>query len=115
MSINQQQSGSILIFEILDAFRPPERSLNRPVRLVVSDVFRSTGSGCCLAGRIESGMVQTGDKLLLMPVNEVVHVKSMYIEQVFSLPFLAQIIVVCYFQASVSMMQTSNVLSPEIK
>lgn len=33
-------------------------------------------SGCCFAGRLESGMIQTSDKLLLMPLNEVIQVKS---------------------------------------
>lgn len=33
-------------------------------------------SGCCLAGRLESGMIQTADKLLVMPLNEVIYVKG---------------------------------------
>lgn len=63
---------------IVDGFRTPERSLNQPFRLVISDIFKSTGSssGCCLAGRIESGMIQTGDKLQIMPLNETANVKG---------------------------------------
>lgn len=62
-----------------DKFRVPDRPLNRPVRLVVSDVFRSTGvsSGYCLSGRLESGMIQSGDKLLLMPLNESILIKGL--------------------------------------
>lgn len=41
-------------------------------------------SGCCFAGRLESGMIQTSDKLLLMPLNEVIQVKSnSFLNQVF--------------------------------
>lgn len=67
-------------FYLTDKFRPPERALTRPVRLVISDIFRSVvgaSSGCCFSGRLESGMIQTADKLLLMPLNEVVQIKSM--------------------------------------
>ena len=67
-----------MAFLQLDGFRSPDRALNRPTRFVISDIFKSTGSssGCCLAGRVESGMIQIGDKLLLLPLNEVAHVKS---------------------------------------
>ena len=63
---------------LLDGFRTPERALNQPFRLVISDIFKSTGSssGFCLAGRIESGMIQTGDKLQIMPLNETANVKG---------------------------------------
>lgn len=63
-----------------DGFRSPERFLNRPARLVISDIFKSTGSssGCCLAGRMDSGMVQTGDKLLVMPLNEIANIKGSF-------------------------------------
>ena len=66
------------LFSSIDKFRPPERALNRPVRLVISDIFKSVGgsSGCCLAGRLESGMIQTADKILVMPLNEVIQIKS---------------------------------------
>lgn len=69
----------------VDRFRPPERPLSRPARLVISDIFKSVGgsSGHCLAGRIESGMMQTADKLLIMPLNEIVQIKSMPLPQFF--------------------------------
>lgn len=69
------------LLQCIDKFRPPERSVNRPVRFVVSDVFKSTGSssGCCLAGRIEGGMIQPADKLLVLPLNEMLQIKSISI------------------------------------
>lgn len=67
-----------------DNFRPPERALDRPVRLVISDIFKSLGasSGSCIAGRLESGMIQSGDKLLLLPLNEVITAKSNHVLKV---------------------------------
>jgi len=67
--------------QAIDGFRTPERSLNQAFRLVISDIFKSTGSssGFCLAGRIESGMIQTAEKLQIMPLNETANVKGVAI------------------------------------
>ncbi|KAI9554905.1 hypothetical protein GHT06_020183 [Daphnia sinensis] len=81
--LTEWYSGPTLL-QAIDKFRPPERPLNRPVRLVISDIFKSVGgsSGCCLAGRLESGMMQTGDKLLIMPLNEIIQIKNIAINEV---------------------------------
>lgn len=78
--LKEWYTGPSLV-QAIDGFRTPERSLNQPFRLVISDIFKSTGSssGCCLAGRIESGMIQTGDKLQIMPLNETANVKGISI------------------------------------
>ncbi|XP_075803953.1 HBS1-like protein isoform X1 [Microtus pennsylvanicus] len=61
--------GSCLL-EQIDSFKPPQRSIDKPFRLCVSDVFKDQGSGFCVTGKIEAGYVQTGDRLLAMPPNE---------------------------------------------
>ncbi|XP_010981964.1 HBS1-like protein isoform X2 [Camelus dromedarius] len=58
------------LLEQIDSFRPPQRSIDKPFRLCVSDVFKDQGSGFCVTGKIEAGYIQTGDRLLAMPPNE---------------------------------------------
>ncbi|KAA0707241.1 HBS1-like protein ERFS [Triplophysa tibetana] len=64
------------LLEQIDAFKPPQRSVEKPFRLCVSDVFKDLGSGFCVTGKIEAGFVQTGDKILAMPPNETCTVKG---------------------------------------
>ncbi|KAK2856316.1 hypothetical protein Q5P01_005051 [Channa striata] len=68
-------SGPSLL-EQIDAFKAPQRSVNKPFRLCVSDVFKDQGSGFCVTGKIEAGYIQTGDKILAMPPNETCTVKG---------------------------------------
>ncbi|XP_012965632.1 HBS1-like protein isoform X1 [Mesocricetus auratus] len=67
--------GSCLL-EQIDSFKPPQRSIDKPFRLCVSDVFKDQGSGFCVTGKIEAGYIQTGDRLLAMPPNETCTVKG---------------------------------------
>ncbi|XP_014850001.1 PREDICTED: HBS1-like protein isoform X1 [Poecilia mexicana] len=68
-------SGPSLL-EQIDAFKAPQRSIDKPFRLCVSDVFKDQGSGFCVTGKIEAGFIQTGDKILAMPPNETCTVKG---------------------------------------
>ncbi|XP_017157784.1 HBS1-like protein isoform X1 [Poecilia reticulata] len=68
-------SGHSLL-EQIDAFKAPQRSIDKPFRLCVSDVFKDQGSGFCVTGKIEAGFIQTGDKILAMPPNETCTVKG---------------------------------------
>ncbi len=73
--------GGGTLVDAVDGFRPPERQVDRPFRLSISDVFRPlSGSGFSVAGRVESGYVQREDKVLLVPLNEVAAVKSVSVE-----------------------------------
>ncbi|XP_075453495.1 HBS1-like protein isoform X2 [Ascaphus truei] len=62
--------------EHIDSLKAPQRSVEKPFRLCVSDVFKDQGSGFCVTGKIEAGYVQTSDKLLAMPPNESCTVKG---------------------------------------
>ncbi|XP_061097410.1 HBS1-like protein isoform X2 [Conger conger] len=64
------------LLEQIDAFKPPQRSVDKPFRLCVSDVFKDQGSGFCVTGKIEAGYIQTGDRVLAMPPNESCTVKG---------------------------------------
>uniref|UniRef100_A0A8C3V0F4 HBS1-like protein n=1 Tax=Catharus ustulatus TaxID=91951 RepID=A0A8C3V0F4_CATUS len=52
------------------SFKPPQRSVDKPFRLCVADVFKDQGSGFCVTGKIEAGYIQVGERLLAMPPNE---------------------------------------------
>ncbi|XP_027706451.1 HBS1-like protein isoform X5 [Vombatus ursinus] len=58
------------LLEQIDSFKSPQRSIEKPFRLCVSDVFKDQGSGFCVTGKVEAGYIQTGDRLLAMPPNE---------------------------------------------
>ncbi|MBN3310868.1 HBS1L protein, partial [Amia calva] len=64
------------LVEQIDSFKPPQRSVDKPFRLCVSDVFKDQGSGFCVTGKIEAGYIQTGDRILAMPPNETCTVKG---------------------------------------
>lgn len=68
-------SGPCLL-EQIDSFNSPVRSIDKPFRLCVSDVFKDQGSGFCVTGKIEAGYIQTGERVLAMPPNETCTVKG---------------------------------------
>jgi len=55
------------LLEALDTYIPvPEREIDKPFLLPVEDVFTITGRGTVVTGRIERGMVRTGDNVELV-------------------------------------------------
>jgi elongation factor 1 alpha-like protein len=72
----ESEEGNVLFFP--DKFKSPERPITKPFRLSVNDIFKGTGSGFCVSGRVETGMVQAGDKVLVQPQNESAVIKGMY-------------------------------------
>uniref|UniRef100_A0A674BQM6 HBS1-like protein n=1 Tax=Salmo trutta TaxID=8032 RepID=A0A674BQM6_SALTR len=75
LTLTSWYSGPCLL-EQIDYFKPPQRSIEKPFRLCVSDVFKDQGSGFCVTGKIEAGYIQTGDRVLAMPPNETCTVKG---------------------------------------
>ncbi|XP_007427494.1 HBS1-like protein isoform X2 [Python bivittatus] len=69
------------LLEQIDSFKPPQRSIDKPFRLCVSDVFKDQGSGFCVTGKIEAGYVQVGERLLVMPPNETCTVKGIALHE----------------------------------
>ena len=51
------------LLERIDGLQPPERSVDKPLRLCVSDVFKGMGSGICVSGKIEAGKTLSLSKL----------------------------------------------------
>ncbi len=50
--------------EALDTSIPqPQRALDKPFLMPIEDVFSITGRGTVVTGRIEQGIVKTGDEV----------------------------------------------------
>jgi elongation factor Tu len=61
----------IELAEQLDTYIPePERDLDKPFMMPVEDVFSITGRGTVATGRIEQGVVNTGDQVEIVGIHE---------------------------------------------
>jgi elongation factor Tu len=61
----------IELAEQLDSYIPePERDLDKPFLMPVEDVFSITGRGTVATGRIEQGIVNTGDTVEIVGIHE---------------------------------------------
>ncbi|XP_017784891.1 PREDICTED: HBS1-like protein isoform X2 [Nicrophorus vespilloides] len=74
-------NGSTLL-EVIDNFRPPERPISKPLRFSINDIFKGVGSRLCVSGRVETGCLSAGDRVLLCPSREIATVKSITLEDV---------------------------------
>jgi elongation factor 1-alpha len=57
------------IYEALDGFVSPPKPTEKPLRLPVQDVYSITGVGTVPVGRVETGVLKEGDKIVFMPSN----------------------------------------------
>ncbi len=57
--------------EALDTYIPePERDLDKPFLMPVEDVFSITGRGTVATGRVEQGIVKTGENVEIVGIND---------------------------------------------
>lgn len=69
------------LIEGLEASGPSTvRSLKKPFRMAISEIFRSQQGAMTLAGRIDSGTIQVGDALLVQPSGESAYIKSIMLD-----------------------------------
>lgn len=68
-------SGPTLL-EALDQLKPPEKATTKPLRLPIQDVYSITGIGTVPVGRIETGLLKVGDKVVFLPADKQGEVKS---------------------------------------
>jgi elongation factor 1-alpha len=54
----------------------PEKPVDKPLRLPVQDVYTITGVGTVPVGRVETGVIKPGDKIVFMPSGAQGEVKS---------------------------------------
>lgn len=64
------------LLDVLDAFTLPPKPLDKPLRIPVQDVYTITGIGSVPVGRVETGILKEGDKLVFMPGNVLAECKS---------------------------------------
>lgn len=67
--------GPILI-ELLDKFTVPPKPTDKPMRLPVQDVYTITGIGTVPVGRVETGVLKEGDKIIFLPSNKEAECRS---------------------------------------
>jgi len=59
------------LMEALDASIPePERALDKPFLMPIEDVFSITGRGTVVTGRVEQGIVHTGDEVEIVGIKD---------------------------------------------
>ncbi|GAA5893986.1 hypothetical protein JCM5296_004125 [Sporobolomyces johnsonii] len=71
------------LVEQLDSLDVPTRALEAPLRIPISNVFKgqsATASGLAVSGRIESGIVQVGEKLAALPGDETGVVRALEVD-----------------------------------
>jgi len=69
-------TGPTVIQALDQTITPPEKPLTKPLRLPVQDVFTITGVGTVPVGRVETGVMKPGDKIVMEPSGVQAEVKS---------------------------------------
>ena len=62
--------------EALDLMKVPEKPIELPLRIPVQDVYTITGVGTVPVGRVETGRLKKGDKVIFNPPAKVSEVKT---------------------------------------
>ena len=64
-------SGITELMEAVDSYVPePVRDFEKPFLMPIEDVFSITGRGTVVTGRVETGVVHTGDKVEIVGIRE---------------------------------------------
>src|SRR3989338_2927338 len=58
------------LLQALDNLTPPEKPTGLPLRLPIQDVYNITGIGVVPVGRVETGTMKIGDKVIVVPGRE---------------------------------------------
>ncbi len=64
------------LVEALDTLKEPEKPTDKPLRIPVQDVYSITGIGTVPVGRVETGILKVGDKVIFNPPGATGEVKS---------------------------------------
>ncbi|MEM1981019.1 MAG: translation elongation factor EF-1 subunit alpha [Candidatus Hadarchaeales archaeon] len=64
------------ILEALDTFNLPPKPIDKPLRIPIQDVYSITGVGTVPVGRVETGVLKTGDTVVFEPSGKTGEVKS---------------------------------------
>lgn len=72
--LNSKKLPSLL--EAIDQMKQPERMVDKPTRVCVTDVFKGMSSGVFLGAKVISGKIEPKQKLLLLPPGELCEIKQ---------------------------------------
>jgi len=64
------------LLEAFNLLKPPEKLIDKPLRIPIQDVYSISGVGTVPVGRVESGILKTGDKVVFEPAGVSGEVKS---------------------------------------
>jgi len=64
------------LVEALDTLELPAKPIDKPLRIPIQDVYSISGVGTVPVGRVETGVLKVGDKVVFMPPNIVGEVRS---------------------------------------
>ena len=62
--------------ELLDSLELPPKPIDKPLRIPIQEVYSISGVGVVPVGRVETGVLKVGDKVVFMPVGKVGEVRS---------------------------------------
>ncbi len=64
------------VLDALNALKEPQKPVNLPLRIPVQDVYTISGVGTVPVGRVETGVLKKGDKVIFEPAHVTGEVKS---------------------------------------
>jgi elongation factor 1-alpha len=64
------------LLQSIDDLKMPDKPIDRPLRVPVQDAYTITGVGTVPVGRVETGVLKPGMKVIFMPANVVGEVKT---------------------------------------
>ncbi len=68
-------NGPTLV-EALDSLNPPAKPVDKPLRIPIQNVYSIPGAGTVPVGRVETGVLKVGDKVVFMPPGVTGEVRS---------------------------------------
>ncbi len=68
-------NGPTLV-EALDNLKPPAKPIDKPLRIPIQNVYTIPGAGTVPVGRVETGVLKVGDKVVFMPPGVTGEVRS---------------------------------------
>ena len=75
-SVNMPWYDGPTMVEALDTLVPPPKPIDKPLRIPIQDVYAISGVGTVPVGRVETGVLKVGDRLVFMPPAVVGEVRS---------------------------------------
>jgi len=69
-------NGARTLLEALDSVKEPPKPIDKPLRIPISEVFVISGVGTVPVGRVETGVLKVGDRVVFMPPGVVGDVRS---------------------------------------